>query len=300
MGTMLAANEQPATVMYGADDFSAPDELAFGGGLNAFGDYFGNTPLGDEYAGYLGDLGFIKRLARGVGKVAKKAVKVAVKVHTMPVKYAYKGVKAVGKGAMWLATKPIRSRINVMVNRRATKLAWDARRSKTPTPQERGAARAWAKRKLSAKGPHGKLVAMLAAPTPVDLLGAPLFGMSVSSGGLGIEPATLTAITASIPVFIALVNAVINATSKSGEAPANPEVTPEEQPQAPAPTMNPPTTSEEVQAANAMVPEEMPPEAVDSNVAGYLGVPPDNTSAIVLGLIGAAAVGAGIYGITRR
>jgi hypothetical protein len=293
MSTMLAASNQPATVLYGPD--------AFSGGTNAFGDYFGNAPLGDEYAGYLGDFGFFKKLARGVGKVAKGAAKGVVKLHTVPLKYTVKAVKKVGQGALWLATKPIRSRINVMVNRRATKLAFDRRRTKTPTAAERGEARAWAKKKLAAKGPHGKLIALLAGgPSPVDLLGAPVFGMSVSAGGLGIDPATLTAITASIPVFVALVNTVINATSKSGEAPANPAAAPEAQPQAPAPTMNPPTSPEEVQAANAVVPDEMPPEAIDSNVAGYLGVPPDNTAAIVIGLLGAAALGAGIYGATRR
>jgi hypothetical protein len=191
---------------------------------------------------YDGDLGFslnpikaVKSAAKAVGKGVVATGKGAVGVTKTVGKGTYAAGKAVGKGTVkvvktagkvvvapfaWLGSKltaPIRSRVNKLKGRRAAKLAWDKRKSKTPNAAENAEATAWTKGKLKSSGPHGHVLALFAgAPAPS------YFG--TSPGQLGIDPGTASVIAASIPVLIAVLNAILNKSAASGEAPANPAV----------------------------------------------------------------------------
>ena len=131
------------------------------------------------------------------------------------------GAIAVGKIALkpaeWLvhaAMTPVRNKVHTLRDRRANKLAWDKRKSRTPNAAERAEAASWTKAKLKGVGPHGKVLALFAGP-PIALLGG-----YESEMRLG-DPATASLVAASIPVFLAIMNALLTKTSKSGEAPAN-------------------------------------------------------------------------------
>lgn len=113
------------------------------------------------------------------------------------------------------ATKPIKNRVVTLRNRRAAKLAMDKRRSTTPNAAERAEAKSWTKSHLKKQGPHGQILALFAGSSPVAL--------SDPYAGLLGDPATLTLIAASIPVFMALMNKVLSSANRSGEAPANPQ-----------------------------------------------------------------------------
>ena len=158
----------------------------------------------------------VKKAASGVAHVAVTAGKdvgkgtkfVVEKTVLLPTEFAVKITEA----ATRLALRPVTSRIHTLTNRRANKIAWDARKSRTPTPAERAQAKSWTKSQLNKKLPHGPLLALLAgAPAPQPELGA--FGMSTN---LGIAPAVIAAL---IPVFMALMNAMLKSFSRSGEAP---------------------------------------------------------------------------------
>jgi hypothetical protein len=158
----------------------------------------------------------IKKAASGVAHVAttagkdvgKGAVFVVKKTVLLPTEFAVEITKA----ATRLALRPVTSRIRTLENRRANKIAWDARKSRTPTPAERAQAKSWTKSKLNHELPHGPLLALLAgAPAPQPELGQ--FGMSTN---LGIAPAVIAAL---IPVFMALMNSMLSKLSRSGEAP---------------------------------------------------------------------------------
>jgi hypothetical protein len=128
-----------------------------------------------------------------------------------------KEVAHIAKTVLQLPLRPVRNRINTLAHRRANKLAWDSRKSKTPTRQEQITGREWAKNKLRGEGPHGKiLVALAGAGAP---LYAPDFWHEPSPGQLGQDPATVSLIAASIPVFIALMNGLLGKAARSGEAP---------------------------------------------------------------------------------
>ncbi len=142
--------------------------------------------------------------------------KVIYKAHEIPTKYLAL------KPTMWLAnkaTKPIRNRVQTIVNRRAAKIAMDKRHSTTPTAAEKAEAKAWTKHKLTYDGPggiptpHGKILALFAGseyqmPTHTQ------------DGQLGVAPAVVAAM---VPLLVALANAMISKYAKSGEAPANPQ-----------------------------------------------------------------------------
>lgn len=183
----------------------------------------------------LGDneLGFsITSLAKKVGGTVAKTVtvptKYAVKATVTSAKYAKKGAVVAGKGiyqahaipTKWLAIKPtewlahkalapVKSRVQTIVNRRARKLAWDRRKSKTPTPAEHQEARTWTRNRLLASS-----VIIPAAPLLAAFAGAP-----VRDAELGVAPAV---VAAAVPVMMAAAAALISQFNKSGEAPANP------------------------------------------------------------------------------
>lgn len=90
-------------------------------------------------------------------RIIRKARRVAVKVHTAPIK----AVAKAGKGAMMtaakLAAKPIRAAFRKLAMRRARLLSWRARKSMTPTPAEKAQASVWAIKRVRGKGPIGAL-----------------------------------------------------------------------------------------------------------------------------------------------
>lgn len=214
-----------------------------------------------DQAGF-GNLGFgLKKIGRGlkkVGKVAVKPVTVTAKAGKAVGKGVAKGGKAVGKGAVKgvkavgkgvkaiskasfrLITKPLRSRVDKLTNRRAAKIAWDRRQSKQPNAQEKAEARQWAKNEFRKKGPHGKLIAALA--------GCPTAQRELGSIELGVDPATMTAVAGVIGALTAMAQVMLTSTAKSGEAPVDPTTAP--------PTAIEPTEIE----PEAAVDEEMPQE----------------------------------------
>ncbi len=120
------------------------------------------------------------------------------------------------KPAEWLAhaaMTPVRNRVHKLRSRRAVKLAWDRRKSKTPTPAEQSEASAWTKDHLKHEGPHGRVLALFAGAAPAN------FGASYS--GLG-DPATASVVAASVPVLVALIDAVLRKSNNPNEAPADP------------------------------------------------------------------------------
>lgn len=147
--------------------------------------------------------------ARATGHGIEKGAKVVGKVALAPAEFALK----ISEAATRLALRPVTSRIRTLENRRANKIAWDARKSKTPTPTERAQAKSWTKSQLKKKLPHGPLLALLAGAPPVSTAQLGAFGMSAN---LGIAPAVIAAL---IPVFMALMNEMLRSFSKSGEAP---------------------------------------------------------------------------------
>lgn len=117
------------------------------------------------------------------------------------------------------ATQPLRSRVHTLRDRRARKLAWDRRKSKTPDAKDRRDAKNWTKSKLHKSGPQGYLLALFAGPADDYVT---LSGMDVYGSGLGFDPATASIIAASIPVFMAILNVMLSKANKSGEAPVDP------------------------------------------------------------------------------
>jgi len=167
-----------------------------------------------------------------VGSAVKTGVKYTV---VKPTQYAVKGTKIAAKAVykahaiptqwlaikptMWLAEKataPVKKRVQTLVNRRAAKLAWDRRKSKTPTPAEHNEARTWTRNRLLKMS-----VIVPAAPLLAAFAGAP------DDYQLGIAPAV---VAAAVPVLLAAAAVVLQQLAKSGEAPANPT-----DPGAPAP-----------------------------------------------------------------
>jgi hypothetical protein len=140
--------------------------------------------------------------ARAVGRGAKTVGKLAYK----PIEFA------VVKPTEWLAHKimaPVRNRVQKIVHRRAAKIAYDNRKSTTPTPAEVSQARSWTRSKLRHELPHGPALAVFAGPDTV-LLG---------DHELGVAPAIAAA---AVPIFVALAQSLLSRFARSGEAPANP------------------------------------------------------------------------------
>ncbi len=174
-----------------------------------------------------GDLGFslnpIKAVKRGA-HAALHPISTTKMVARTTVHTAASAAKTVGHGikiglikpAEWLAhaaMTPVRNRVHKLRSRRAVKLAWDRRKSKTPTPAEQSEASTWTKSHLKSKGPHGRVLALFAGAAPAN------FGASYS--GLG-DPATASVVAASVPVLVALINAVLRKSNNPNEAPADP------------------------------------------------------------------------------
>ncbi len=146
--------------------------------------------------------------ARATGRGAVAAGKVAGKGAIIAGKVAFAPALLTMKASQWLANQamtPVKNKVHTLRDRRANKLAWDKRKSRTPNAAERAEAKSWTQAKLKSQGPQGLVLALFAGPP------SPMFG----------EVVTAATITASIPVFLAIMNALLNKTSRSGEAPAS-------------------------------------------------------------------------------
>jgi hypothetical protein len=162
-------------------------------------------------------LGFsIRSVGRGIksgvqatGHGIKKGAKVVGKAAYFPVEWT------LIKPTQWLAhqaARPIKGLVLRLEHRRAVKLAWDKRKSKTPNAQELAEAKSWTKHTLNHQLPHGPILALFAG-SDAAMLGY------YENVQLGIAPAV---VAAAIPVFMAVMQNLLSRFSKSGEAPADP------------------------------------------------------------------------------
>lgn len=149
-------------------------------------------------------------VAKSTAHVAKKVASPAVALAVLP---AVELNKIVVGPVVKRALKPVTNRINTLKDRRAKKLAWDRRKSPTPTPAEHAESKSWAKNKLRGETPpFGLMLSLLAGPLIVDESAPQMHQLG--------EPATAS-VLASIPALIALMNTILARNAKSGEAPAS-------------------------------------------------------------------------------
>lgn len=274
-----------------------------------------DAQLGEDQLGF--SLNPIKA-AKGAVKFTTKAVKASARAALAPAvlvkdvatgKNVVKSLVKAGKSGLapLQATildplnatllAPLRNKVNKLKSNRAKTLAWQRRRSKVPNAQEQAEARAWTKTKLKHSGPHGYMLVLFAAPEEMAYA-QPIHGP------FG-EPITIAAITASMPILIAVVNAMLKKAQNSGEASDNPAAAGAQaavavaqqalapyaqQPQATMPASMPDAPAQEVyetppSAADVVTPEETLQGAIDyAKPAVY-----------VAGGLGLAAVIGGLY-----
>jgi hypothetical protein len=140
--------------------------------------------------------GAVKSVAKTAYTGGKFGLKTAYKGGKLATTTAYKGGKLAVKTALKipkaladLALWPVRKQLGTLKNRRAALLAVQNRGTKTPTTAEKAQARKDVKSMLSAKGPHGKMLAYLAG------------GESLFAGELGVvgyDDAALAAISTAL------------------------------------------------------------------------------------------------------
>lgn len=180
------------------------------------------APQSDDLGFSLNPLHYVKKAAVATGHGVVAAGHGVTHAASAVGHGAVHAAEAVGHGIKvgiikpfeWLASKataPIRNRVHTLRDRRAKKIAWDKRKSTTPTPSEQAEAKAWTKSHLKKQGPQGQLLQLFAGTSPM-LLGNATLG----------DPVTLSLIAASIPVFMALMNKVLHKADASGQAPADP------------------------------------------------------------------------------
>jgi hypothetical protein len=147
-----------------------------------------------------------KFVVHHAGDIAKLAVLPVVEMN----KYILQPI-------LHVALTPVRRKVDVLKNRRAHKIAWDTRKSPTPTPAENAQAKSWAKSYLKHEvPPFGLMLSLLAGPA---LYGAPRANMFGTSAMFG-DPTTAT-IIASVPTLLAIIDKVLTRSDKNGQAPSN-------------------------------------------------------------------------------
>lgn len=173
----------------------------------------------------------LKKAGRGVKKVGKKGIKVAVKVHTAPLKAAAKAGKFAMRAMAKLAAKPIIMIVNKLAGRRAKYLAFKRTGSTATTRADKKAGGQYALAKLSKAGPVGKLAVKIlkftggvTAGEGGDTLGASLNygacrGWKQDAAMCGMTGAEIAAAAMTI---VAATTKLMKALNKPGEAPANP------------------------------------------------------------------------------
>jgi hypothetical protein len=173
------------------------------------------------------NLGFsIKRGLKKFGKGVRKGVGVTAKY--TGAKFVYdRALTPIAKALTYPQRRLIKREVNRLVARRARKISWDRRRSKTPTPNEITEAKVWSSRYLKTKGGRfGKLLAalgigeLLAAKKKVRVRGE-TFVPSSSGDFVGMEPVTAALLGMSIPALAMILSAILKRASKAG-APSDP------------------------------------------------------------------------------
>ena len=171
----------------------------------------------------------LKKAGRGVKKVGKKGVKVAVKVHTAPLKAAAKAGKYAMRGMAKLAAKPIIMIVNKLAGRRAKYLAFQRTGSTKTTQADKKAGGQYALGKLRKAGPVGKLAAKIlkftGGVTSGDVLGADIDRDLCSNWRQDAAMCGMTGaeIAAAAATIVAATTKLMKSLNKPGEAPANPE-----------------------------------------------------------------------------
>jgi tetrahydromethanopterin S-methyltransferase subunit B len=236
----------------------------------------------------------IKKGFKKIGKVAKKGVKTTALV-VAPVMYV------TGK-ALQLALKPLRSRINTIVTRRARKLSWDRRKTLVYTPSEKSEARKWTKAMFVKKGPHGRIIAALA-------------GSSAHLGSFGATGVEEAAVAAGIAALTKLAANMVNNLNKKGDAPANPTGGVAEAASAAIVERARPQLEQQFAPAVEQVVQEVTPvveaydQAIDptdqsatyDQLEGFGARPGISNLAGGIGIgLGALAIGVGIFAAARR
>lgn len=159
-----------------------------------------------------------KATGKGVVKGGKFVAHHATDVALISLMPAAELAKVVGKPLLHVALTPVRHKVDTLKSRRAKKLAWDRRKSTSPTPAENNEARTWAKGHLKGQVPPFGLMLSLLAGTPPS---ASYYSGDVRlDGGLG-DPTTAT-IIASVPTLLAIIDKILTRTNNSGDAPADP------------------------------------------------------------------------------
>jgi hypothetical protein len=157
----------------------------------------------------------ISRAARGAGRGLKKAGKLAVKIHTAPLKLAAKAGKFALMKAAQLAATPVRLMFRKLAMRRARLLSWRGRKSMSPNSGEKLQAVSWAINAMNRKGPLGKFGVRILKFTKGATLGARLTPVSET----GLTGAEIAAAAGAIAGAIATIMKSLN---KPGEAPEDP------------------------------------------------------------------------------
>lgn len=200
----------------------------------------------------------LKKGFRGAKGGLKKAGRVAVKLHTMPLKLAAKVAKAIGKQA----ARPVRALFVKLAMRRAKALAWRSRGTTLPNTAEKAQGGAYALKKLKKAGPVGFLAIQILKHTwgtgvggedcACDSSGACACRGESTMGMTGAE------IAAAVATVLGAMTALIKALNKPGEAPADPKSgSPAEAPaEAPADQPSETVTSEDMEAAGIFDPFE--------------------------------------------
>lgn len=172
-----------------------------------------------------------KKAGRGIKKAGKKGVKVAVKIHTKPLKIAAKAGKAAMKAVAKVAAKPIVWSFRRLARRRAAYLAFQATGQKKPNANQKKEAAAWAIHKVAKSGPIGRLGVRIlkfvdahkSAGIGIDSVS---LGWKDDAASVGMTGAEIAAAAASI---VAAIAGIMKKLDKPGEAPSNPAVAAKEE-----------------------------------------------------------------------
>lgn len=212
----------------------------------------------------------LKKVGKGVKKVGKKGVKVAVKVHTAPLKAAAKAGKWAMKAAAKLAAKPIIMIVNKLAGRRAKYLAFQKGGTTVTTLADRKAGGQYALNKLKKAGPVGKLAVKIlkftggvTAGEGGDVLGADIdtgacLGWRQDAAMCGMTGAEIAAAAMTI---VAATAKLMKSLNKPGEAPANPKAATTEQQ---AETVTQPVIESDESPAEEAATEEAAEKAAES------------------------------------
>jgi hypothetical protein len=199
----------------------------------------------------------IKRVAKKTGRGLKKAGKVAVKVHTAPLKVAAKAGKFAAKQLAKVASLPIRLVFKKLATRRGKYLAFQRSGKTGMNAADRKAASTWAIAKVRKAGPIGKLAVKILQFTGGASVGTSRpIQTNLSATMVGMTGAEIAAAAAAI---VAAMTKLMKSLNKPGEAPENPAAGTTDQ------TTQPVIESDDSQNEETAQPEEQnePQEATE-------------------------------------